>query len=205
MALAVATGTVVQRFSQATTRKGAPVTLRRITKDASGLPNPPTLVNPVVNGATAASATTISIRADQAIGFLATGDVLTIGALSAIAVAAPVESNPIVASPTTPTVQGFTNISLASPLPSAVADGTPIVVTWVADTTVHARVVDFPINLKSDQIQTGDLSVLVPTFGISPAPTALDQVIVNGLPRSIVTVTPTYAGADIVAWRLQAR
>lgn len=193
--------TVVRHYADALSRRGTLITWRRVSRLAGGdpQPNPPTLIGPVLNGAAGAGTTVISIRAAAAAGRILAGDMLAIGALAPIPVA-------VAATATAPggTV-GFAGIQLASGLPSAQLDGAPVVPTWLADTSVRARVSSYPVHLLSDQILSTDLSVEMAAFGVTQAPTPQDLLVINGDVRTIVTVLPTWAAGMVVKWTVQAR
>lgn len=197
--------TMVRRYADAMQRRGRQITLRRITALADGTtPNPPTLVFPVLDGDAAAAATSIAIRASQAIGRLLAGDTLSIGGFAPVTIAADVTARALSLDPANPATPGFDAVTLASGLPGAAADGTAIVPTWKADTLVWASVQGFAVGLRSDQIVSGDLRVRIAAFGIAQ-PSLTDRLLIDGYDRSIVGVDPFYVRSDIAAWDVQAR
>ena len=194
--------TVVRRYSDALRRRGTPIVWRRVSRLAGGdaQPNPPTLLNPVLDGNVSAGATSLSIRATAASGRLFPGDALALGSLPPLVVAAITPSRAIGSG--TP---GFTAVPLTSAIPSAQPDGTPIVPTWAADSQVYARIGGFPLQVIGDQILSNDLSVEMAAFGLSAVPSPIDLLVIDGNVRTIVAMVPTYALGAVVKWTIQAR
>jgi hypothetical protein len=196
--------TIVRRFADGVSRRGRQIVLRRISLINGQSPNPPVLVSPVTNGHALAGATHIAIRAIQAVGRIVAGDILTIGSLAPIAVAADVTAQVPTMDPAVTVTPGFGVVVLAAPLPSDVADGSPIVPAWMADQLVWTMERNFSIALQGTQIVAGDLSMVVAAFGVT-RPNTTDQLLLDGSIRSIVNVGREMVRGQAVAWTIQAR
>ena len=195
--------TIIRRFSDAMQRRGRLLTLRHVTNAGPAGPNPPSVMNAVLNGNVAAGATVISIRATAATGRIRAGDQISIGAFAPLTVAADIIANTPGFDPAVAWVPGFTDV-ITAPLPADAIDGTALAFTWQADAPVWASVAGFDFSLQNTDIIAGDLDVTIAAYGVAP-PADADQILIDGQIRSVRNVLPKYQRGLVVAWRLQAR
>jgi hypothetical protein len=194
--------TLNRRVADALARRGNQrVTLRHLTTSGPPhlLPNPPTLVSPVLDGDTASGTSTIAIRAEDARGRMLDGDKLRIGDII-YRITATANSRALTA-----TEPGFDAVAITPGLVASLTDGAEITPIWSADTTVTALVQSYPLRLvDGTRIQSRDLMVTIAAYGLEQ-PSLTDQIIIGADIRSIMGVTPTYAGDRVVRWEIQAR
>lgn len=194
--------TIQKRVANAVKRRGKTITLRRITTSAApySLPNPPTMVSPVLDGAHTAGDTTIAIRGSDVRGRLIAGDELKIGATS-YTVTGTINSRSLAAA--TP---GFDAVTISPGLVSNLPDGTAIVPKWLADEELIATIRSYPIRLiDGSLIQARDLWISIGFVDGLERPTETDKLLIDGDIRAIVSSTPAYAGSVIARWDIQAR
>ncbi len=188
-----------QRVASILHRRGKPVLLRRVTvlDGPAPSPNPPTADRLSVVAAAAAGASAITLHAKGLTGRLEPGDrfVLdgdaTVYTITARAIAA---------------AGRFTALPFAPPLAVPVDAGAAVAMGFAADTPVDARIEGFPARLVDGTlIQVGDLQAMIPGAALSAPPGITDKLLIDGVPKSIVAVTPQYAATTVICWRVQAR
>jgi hypothetical protein len=184
------------RFGRAT-----PVVLRHITRSSGPIPylNPPTLVDPVLSADLAAGGIIVNLNATIASGQFMPGDVLVIdGTALTVAANAPARTG------VTP---GFDGIALAAPAPLAVAAGTPVTASFAADQAISAVINGFSLQaINGSSIEQNDLLIRVANYPIAITPEIGDLIILpSGQAVGVVNRTPSYVGASVVAWTIQAR
>jgi len=157
----------------------------------------------VLEGPILAGATTIMLRASQAVGRILAGDRLAIGATSFIAVATTVTAREPSMDPAIIVTPGFDAITLTSPAPAA-PDGAPITPIWSADRIIPAAIQSYSLSLRNDQILAGDEEVIIAAYG-NDRPDDTDILIFDGTPRSVVDVYPVYVLGLAAAWRVHVR
>ena len=185
------------RTNRLISRTGKVITYRRITKVAG--PNP--AINPPSTGSLQAAAialtgdTTISLTSPSVSGRLVAGDKLIIaGAVYTLTGAVTAVGNV------------FPGLAFTPALAADVAAGDAVSVTFSADVLVTARISGFSENMMGGTlVQIGDFNVVIPATQITFTPTIVDKLIIDGTPRSIVSVTPQYAASFPASWRIQAR
>ena len=185
------------RTNRLINRTGKVITYRRITKLTG--PNP--AINPPSTGSLQAAAialtgaTTINLTSPSVSGRLVAGDKLTIaGAVYTL-------TSEVVAVANT-----FTGLTFTPTLAADVAAGDAVLVAFSADVTVTARISGYSENMMGGTlVQIGDFNVVIPATQITFTPTIVDKLIIDGIPRSIVSVTPQYAASLPASWRIQAR
>lgn len=196
--------TVARRFADAYLRKGTRFTLRRVSEAFLGS-HPPTLVDPVLDGNHQAGDTTVAIRATHASGRILAGDKIKIGELSAVPVGANASARQPSVDPTVAYAPGFDAITLVTPLLSDVDDGATVTMTWSTDVTLYGAVLNRPRSLGQDQSVNESISIILPAFGISPAPKAQDLIGFGSAFYRIITVSPRLERDTLVAWVVEAR
>ncbi|PWC95456.1 hypothetical protein [Azospirillum sp. TSO5] len=181
-------------------RRGTTITLRRVTTlDGPGPAaiNPPNAAVLTVAANAVAGATSIALRARSLSGRLIPGDRFTVpsdATIYTVAAQAIAVNAQIGAAQFTP------------PLVADVAAGVSAHMIYAADKAVAARVEGFPERLiDGTLIRVGDLQVLIPGSELDEPPRLTDRLILDGIEKSIVTVTPVYAASQIAYWRIQAR
>ena len=192
---------MARNLAGAIRRRGTQITLRRVTTSAAPelLPNPPTLNDPSMDGATLAGATTIAFSATEARGRMLAGDKLTIERVI-YRVTATIESRDL-----DELAPGFDAVTISPALRANVADGAVITPKWAADETINAVIQSYPRRLiDGTMIQARDLQVVIAAHNLT-APTETDKLIIDGDIRSIVMVVPAYARGVIMKWDIQAR
>lgn len=189
-----------RRASRIVKRRGKSMFLRRVTMldGPTSAPNPPTITGGLtVFGAVSAGASTITLRARSASGRLIAGDRFVLAGDTTIHT---ITAQVIAASNT------FTPVPFSPPLTQPVADGAAAALFYAADVPITARVDGFAENLVDGTlVRVGDLNVMIPGAELMAAPQAVDKIVLDGVVKSIVTVTPVYAAAQVAFWRVQAR
>ena len=193
-----------ERLADTHGRKGTLVTLRRVTVGPGG-PNPPTLTDTVLDGNHSAGATSVSVRATQAVGRIVAGDQIGIGALQPINIASTAVARAPSLDPTVAFAPGVDAIALATPLPAAVSDGAPVSFSWAADRTVRAGVARKSRTIDGGMRIEEGLSITIAAHLVVSPPEIRDQAIIGPTSYQILRVDPAMVGDVMVAWLIQAQ
>jgi hypothetical protein len=189
-----------RRTSRIVKRRGKPMYLRRVTQldGPNPAPNPPTITGTLaVVGSVSSGAASITLRAKSASGRLIAGDRFVLAGDPTIYTA----TTQVIAASNT-----FTTVSFSPPLTQPSADGAAATLFYAADVPITARVDGFAENLVDGTlVRVGDLNVMIPGADLTVAPQAVDKIVLDSTVKSIVTVTPVYAAAQIAFWRVRAR
>ncbi len=194
---------IAQKVAAAYARRGVAAILRHLTTTLGPMPavNPPIFAAPVLSAAVAQGATVISLNAADAQGQLLAGDTVTLGGVPYL-VGAPVLSRaPGLA------VAGFDNVPLQSPLKAPFAAGTPVTLSFAADQSVMAMLLQVPMQLAGADIVSQSVVAEFAAYGLTAAPVVNDILTVlanQAFTRTITAVTPVLAFDTIVKYRVQA-
>ena len=184
-------------------RRGRFVYLRAPTGLASRppMPNPPTLVGPVLAAPVAVGDQAMSINATSARGVLVPGDVLALGTDQYV-VTSPVNSRPIQPG----VLPGFDDVPFVPPATTAQPAGAQLTPTWSADKQMKAIVDAYPERLVDGKnILLFDLRVVIGSYKVATPPVPDNQLVIDGKVRTIIAVNPVFAGAELTSWTIQAR
>jgi hypothetical protein len=176
---------------------GVPVVYRSVTGTGAAQ-NPPQGSSFVVAAPALAGATSIIIKSVYAVGKLLPGDRVSVGGHDHV-VTAPAQA-----------VSNQITISISPALPADVGQGGPVVLSFKADYALRAAVSGYRAEEIIGGVQSGDLRVVVLRSLLTgagllddPAPTGV--LIAMGKTWAIKNVDPTYNGADVLAYEIQAR
>ncbi len=185
-----------QQFANAVAQRGATIYLRT----PSTSPASPPMTGPLTCDAAAQNATVVTLRSDTAIGAIVPGDVLLLGTQKLVV------SNTISAAPDL--VNGgdaFVGVAFTPPLSAAVTANTALTVRWSADKPLKAMVDAYPVTLVDGElILQSDLRVTMAAYR-NPVPELAQQLVIDGVPRSIKNISPVRIRNDIIKYQLQAR
>lgn len=204
---------LAQRFSGAIKKRGKSISLRMVSRlnQTDSMPNPPTISNPVINGASNITSTSINIKTTDCNGRLVAGDFIIINSISykiALDVPSIIPNND--ESDITTFVPGFNNVTITTGLLTNVPDGTPVSFVYAADFPTFAVIKSYPRNfVDGTLIQLMDLECTIPAYR-TPQPQLQWLIVIPGTgyysyPRRIISISPLFASSEIVAWQIQAR
>jgi hypothetical protein len=151
----------------------------------------------VVNGAHAAGATTLSIRAVKLRGSLFPGDTLTLAGVTYTVSTAGGDNG-----------QGVITAGITPGLAAAASDGMPITaVTWAAETRIPTRLVDYGQALiDGKMVIAGDHKITFAAADLAFEPAEQDQLVLpNGKTVTIIRTLASRLDGEPVTWDLQAR
>lgn len=191
---------VRDRVSALLSQVGKSAVYRHVTfsQGSTPAPNPPSrCFGLVVDGNASAGATQISFRADSLHGRFIPGDNFRIaGDTTTYTV-----TNEVAAS-----ANRVVNLPFSPSLVVAANDGAAVTPIWSAEKPIKIRLADYPLRLvDGTHIQTADVRVAIPGSALSTAPVPGDKIIVDGVERTVIHVSPQYIANSVGIWWLQAR
>jgi hypothetical protein len=190
-------GSTIYHYAQVVEATGKPVVFRKVTNTGGA-------INPVsgaitVSTSAAIGASTVTLTAPVGTWALEAGDTFTNAGTVHTVTARTVSAS-----------GKFTNVPITPALAASMTAGQGVAFSWGNDYACKGIVGAFEASLiDGTLIKVGDARVLMQVTDSAgrtiPKPTATDKLIMDGIPRTIVTAGVQYAGSDPAVYDVQAR